>query len=153
MLDKDSSVVYLEECKAEIFEKIITLDQLYFPTPWTSKSWELSCQSVKRYSLCTITQNNQIIAFSLFLLSVEEGLAHLLKIIVLPEYRGHQIGTLCIKSHIAEIGGEFNRFFLEVEEDNFNARALYKSLGFKDLARLKGFYPNGKDGISMLLCN
>ena len=56
-------------------------------------------------------------------------------IFIEPEYRGHGVGSKFIRHVKAHNPDKI--FWLEVEEDNVKAVALYKRLGFKELPYLE----------------
>lgn len=64
---------------------------------------------------------------------------------VLPSYRGQGFGKKLLE-HLITKGKDIT---LEVDETNNIAISLYKSVGFKEVAKREGYY-NGKDGILML---
>ena len=64
---------------------------------------------------------------------------------VLSSYRGKGFGKKLLE-HLISKGKDIT---LEVNETNNIAISLYKSLGFKEVAKRKGYY-NGLDGILML---
>lgn len=125
------------------------LDHKYFPTPWTHKSWvELFITSDRL--LVLLMNESEVIGFCLFDKVVADSFAHLLKIMVLPSYRGKKLGKYLLQEAILRLDKySCTHLFLEVEEENVAARNLYEDLGFKVVHRKKDFYGTNKAGIIM----
>jgi len=74
-------------------------------------------------------------------MSREEGIAHLARIIVAPERRGRGLGrTLC--QELMRVAPRFlpvRAFSLYVYPENRRARSLYRKLGFADVREERGF--------------
>ncbi len=70
-------------------------------------------------------------------------------IFVKEDKRNRKIGTNMLK-YLIDISKGYINITLEVKEDNVYAIKLYKNLGFKEVAKRKGYY-NGIDGILMEL--
>ncbi len=66
---------------------------------------------------------------------------------VAPEARRHGLGRTLVTALLAEAASRgAHEVFLEVRADNPNARALYDSLGFEQIAvRAKYYQPDGVD--------
>jgi ribosomal-protein-alanine N-acetyltransferase len=74
-----------------------------------------------------------------------------LNVLVAGKQRGKGIGSKLMKTLLA---GSDGIWFLEVRESNAAARALYKSLGFSDFGRRKGYYQKPyEDAIVMRFCS
>ena len=87
------------------------------------------------------------------LIDLIEDEAELLQIGVLPLFRRKGIGGALLNEVIAYLKNEqVSRLFLEVRESNCVAQALYKSYGFKESGRRKGYYksPN-EDALNFML--
>ncbi|MFT4216208.1 MAG: GNAT family N-acetyltransferase [Micropruina sp.] len=76
--------------------------------------------------------------------------ADLHRIVVAPEHRGRGIGRALVEAGIAWAAGRRGeRMLLEVEHDNAPALALYRRLGFADLARRDDYYGAGRHALVM----
>jgi len=73
------------------------------------------------------------------ILSVGAGEAHVLNVCIAPDQRGQGFGRHLMKRllDIARWNGA-ERVFLEVRPSNPNAQALYVSLGFHEIGRVRG---------------
>ena len=67
--------------------------------------------------------------------------AEILSIGVAPDWQRAGLGKKLVEGLVrAVVRGEAKRLFLEVAEDNGAALALYRSLGFQEIVRRKGYY-------------
>jgi len=121
-------------------------DACFFPSPWSLTQW-LDLSHEKDYFLVTCS-----FGFALFRLSPLENLAHLLKILILPEKRTQGLGHQLFQFSLDELKRlNFERVYLEVEEDNICAQKLYERFGFKKLHLIKDFYGHERHAFSMEL--
>jgi len=142
------------------------LDNSFFPNPWSHRAWEDFVKNPSNYYLVlALAEGRQtggevfphdsaegevLVGYSLFLLSEPESLAHLLKIVVRPSWRQMGLGKRMIHEGIQTLlGKEFERIFLEVEENNIDAVNLYQTLGFRRLHYSKHFYGPGRHAVIM----
>lgn len=130
-------------------DTFIGLDQDYFPYPWKSSFWhELDWSNYQVFIAEMDTKD--INGFALFKINRLENMAHLLKILVIPESQRQNIGSALINKAIlslSKLGVE--RIYLEVECENAKALAFYQAQGFKQLNRVAAFYSDGKDAFTM----
>jgi ribosomal-protein-alanine N-acetyltransferase len=76
------------------------------------------------------------------ILSMGAGEAHLLNLCIGPLYRGRGLGRYLLGRMLAVArwnGAE--RLFLEVRPSNPHAKALYESVGFREIGRRPRYYP------------
>lgn len=138
--------------RAQVFSAVKNLDGNYFPTPWTEDSWGGLFSEEKRYFLAVAGNEDEVIGFSLFNVSIADSFAHLLKIIVKPEKRVKGVGKEILNFSINELKKSgIKNFFLEVEEKNHAAIKLYEHFGFKIIHQKKHFYSNGETALIMTL--
>lgn len=123
-----------------------TLDLDFFPNPWTTKDWEnLFTGSQDRLLIVALEEGN-IVGFSLFDFSRADSFSHLLKILIHPLKRGKGFGDDLLKFSLKTLKGwEIETVFLEVEENNVSAQALYEKCEFKKIHLKKHFYSNGEN--------
>lgn len=81
-----------------------------------------------------------LLGFALSRIVVDE--AEILTVAMTPDARGQGAGRLLLMHHLdrlAQFGAR--TVFLEVDEGNAAARALYRRAGFVDIGRRPGYYP------------
>ncbi len=128
------------------------LDRTFFPFPWTEEDW-LDAMEDERYKLFMATTDEQkIVAFSLYQNDAFSGQNHLLKICVDRSLAGRGIARSLFefaKNYFQ--GAGFNNCFLEVATTNEVAVSFYLKLGFRVLTEKKSYYSDGSDAYAMQL--
>lgn len=72
------------------------------------------------------------------------GEAEILSVAVTPAWRGRKLSRQLLDLHLRRLAGlGIRSVFLEVDEHNAAARALYRRAGFADVGRRKGYYQSG----------
>ena len=75
---------------------------------------------------------------------------HIVSIAVLPEHRRRGVGTLLVREAfkgMADYGA--SECFLEVRVSNVAAISFYRKMGFRIVARRRGYYLDGEDAYVM----
>lgn len=94
----------------------------------------------------------RIAGFALIRIAADE--AELLTIAVDPKWRGKGVGRALLDAVFADLMlSPARRMFLEVDEQNHPAIALYKRLGFVPLSSRKGYYarPDGSAATALVM--
>lgn len=130
-------------------EAIVDLDNSFFPQPWNKKQWEQQLGLGDNF-LSIALVNGQIVGFCLFTISKLEKMGHLLKILVMPQYRNSGMARKLHNSILNNaVDGSLNTLYLEVSTQNISAIKLYENLDYKILVTKKKFYSNGDDAYAM----
>jgi ribosomal-protein-alanine N-acetyltransferase len=138
--------------KSDMALALFNLDQSFFPTPWALSSWQNLFGEGAEKNLFVVYEEETLIGFSLFDVASADSFAHLLKILINPEYRGKGTSKLLLADAVEFLKCEgITHFFLEVEAENYAAQKLYLSQGFIVIHRKKDFYGNGRDALIMTL--
>lgn len=84
-----------------------------------------------------------------FILSrMAAGEAEILSVAIAPRQRGRGLARPLLDLHLRRLAGLGARaVFLEVDEHNAPARALYRRAGFYDVGRRKSYYQNGASAL------
>jgi ribosomal-protein-alanine N-acetyltransferase len=84
-----------------------------------------------------------------FILSrMAAGEAEILSIAIAPRRRGRGLARPLLDLHLRRLAGLGARaVFLEVDEHNAPARALYRRAGFYDVGRRKSYYQSGASAL------
>lgn len=128
---------------------LFELDRLHFPTPWSLDSWNNLFLDHDRL-LVLIKNEEEVIGFCLFDKVVADSFAHLLKIVIHPEFRSKGLSKELLSESLLNLQNcGCSQFFLEVEESNLAAQKLYLSLGFKMIHRKKDFYGQNRSALIM----
>lgn len=131
------------------WEKVISWDLEHFPKPWKKESWESLEEQHHQLFICK--SNDEPVAFALFNLVKSDDTAHLLKIFVLPDFRGGAITVHFWQYLVDYYKNQCKQIYLEVEGDNLKAIRFYQKHGFQHLRTIKAYYSNGSDALIMTL--
>lgn len=136
---KNISVELLNWCAA--------LDLQLFGWPWQHADW-LSLTKTNRKYLLVWSENK---AFALWELDNHPH-AYLLKIMTKVEFRGTGIASLLMDESVKTLRHlHFKDATLEVQVDNKAAISFYLSHSWQQVRRVKAFYANGQDALTMLV--
>ncbi|MGB9757301.1 MAG: ribosomal protein S18-alanine N-acetyltransferase [Candidatus Bipolaricaulaceae bacterium] len=117
-----------------------------FPDPWPLLAF--LPYLLDREALALVAEEKEVIAFLLALREGEE--IHIHDLAVAPAHRRKGVASALL-SRLLCAAGDARRLRLEVRASNSAARAFYAKHGFKEVARLPGYYADGEDGILMIL--
>lgn len=150
-----SKIRSLEEVSSENLETIIHIDEQCIFPKWSSQQWSSFLEShdtSRKLLIVSESELGQLSGFSLFELNEWSEQAHLLKIAILPEFRGSTL-AMELWSECCTVLRNMGKseIFLEVSVQNQRARGFYKKLGFKKLCVKKGFYSDNSDALAMIL--
>lgn len=105
----------------------------------------------ENYFLVLASQGEKIVGFALFKISPLEELAHLLKILVVPQKRREKLGAALLQDSLEGLKGhQVSKFYLEVEVGNLPAISLYERFGFAKIHQISNFYGQSKDALIMV---
>jgi ribosomal-protein-alanine N-acetyltransferase len=80
------------------------------------------------------------------------GEAEILSIAVDPARRGKGLARSLLDLHLRRLAGRgVEAVFLEVAEDNWPARALYRRAGFRNVGRRERYYPESRSSAALVL--
>ena len=129
------------------------LDRQFFPTPWSYDSWEKLFLDHDRL-LVLLMSAESVIGFCLFDKSVADSFAHLLKILIHPDYRNSGLAKTLLTAALLNLENVgCSQFFLEVENDNHAAQKLYSAAGFQIIHCKKNFYGANRSALIMTKAN
>lgn len=133
--------VQMKNIKAHL-EGCAALEKLCFAEPWSAKSLELLCNDgigVGYLTTSAAGDDTLITAYGGMLITVDEG--QITNIAVHPDYRRQGLGDAVVKALLRHAkSAHLLSVSLEVRASNAAAIALYKSNGFREVGRRKGFY-------------
>lgn len=135
-------VIQVRGMRLDDVAAVSTLEQLSYEFPWSPGIFS---DCVKAGHSCWALCVDGLIA-GYGILSTGAGEAHLLNLCVGPEHRGRGLGRHLL-GRLLEIAkwNRAERIFLEVRPSNPLAKALYQSVGFKQVGVRPRYYP-AKDG-------
>jgi len=148
----DAGAVRFETLKEAHIPRILEIESASNSAPWSDRSFRNEATNPQSIFLVAFA-DEQIVGFGGLWLCVDE--AHITTLSVAPEYRRRGLGRV-IMFELLRRGQErgMTCSTLEVRAGNTPAIELYKSLGYVDTARRRGYYPdNREDAIVMWMHN
>jgi ribosomal-protein-alanine N-acetyltransferase len=119
-------------------DAIMVIEPHIYPYPWTRGNFSDSLSS--GYSAWVLVSNEQIIAYSLMMMVLDE--AHLLNLSVAKDYQKQGLGRLLLEYMVGIAkNNQMANIFLEVRPSNISAIALYENMGFNEMAIRRAYYP------------
>jgi ribosomal-protein-alanine N-acetyltransferase len=107
-------------------------------------AWELLTLCLGYCETFLVAEADRILGY---VVSSPKG--HIISLVVGRQHRRRGLGTRLIQEVIRRLPG--TRLTLEVRVGNREALSFYKQLGFRERARMPGYYPDGEDGVIMEL--
>lgn len=130
--------------KLEHIDRILVIDSLCFPMPWSRKSLEKEIENSSLTKYVVAKKSGIVIGYAGMWVILDEG--HITNIAVHPEYRGIGVGSLLLEALIEICKIEFIKSMtLEVRKSNIRAQSLYKKYGFLQNGIRKGYYRDNKE--------
>jgi ribosomal-protein-alanine N-acetyltransferase len=135
----------------ELCKKASKLEKKYLTTG-NSEAQLLEIAKDKNYGYFTVVDNNEIIGIGGVICATEDG-AEIFTVAVEESARGKGIGAKIVEKLIEFCNSKkAKQIFLEVEDGNLSAIALYKKCGFSEVGRRKGFYrKNGEANDAIIM--
>lgn len=152
----------LEPMQLADLPDVLAIEELSFANPWPRQAFEHEVLK-NPFSYPTVArplapERPPVAGFCIYWVLFEQ--IHIQNVAVHPERRGQGLGRYLLEEALAagaRAGGA--RAVLEVRESNRVARELYRSLGFREVGKRKGYYRTPredailyqKDGLAMEL--
>lgn len=141
----------LRQATAADIPHLAALHARAFARGWEAEEFErLLADRAVRAHVATAGPRRPPIGFVLSHVVAPE--AEILTIAVVTDRRGRGVGRALLSHHLARLASEgVTTSFLEVEEGNRPARALYDRLGYGEVGRRRGYYAGGADALLLRL--
>ncbi len=126
--------------------------EIYPDDAWSRENMAREVESDHNYYLVAIGDDGAIDGYAGLMAPLGTGQGDIQTVTVAPRARRHGLGRTLVLQLVTEArrrGAE--ELFLEVRIDNEGAQALYRELGFEQVAVRKGYYKGGIDAVSMKL--
>ena len=140
---------HIRKAGAQDVDALAKLDARCFAAPWSRQSFEEDVvKNPLAFYLVAETEDGEIAGYAGVWLIVDEG--HITNVAVSPEHRrcGIAKAVLTRLFETCEEDHGIRAFTLEVRPSNDPALALYRSFGFREAGRRKGYYEdNGEDAL------
>jgi [ribosomal protein S18]-alanine N-acetyltransferase len=128
---------------------ILALEPLLFPDDqWSEQSFRDELGQVPDSRWYVVAERDAVlVGYAGIMFGVDQ--ADILTLAVAPEHQDSGVGRALLDALLLEAAGRrVAEVLLEVRADNVPALRLYKSAGFEQIARRRGYYANGSvDGV------
>ena len=146
-------VLDIREAIGQDLARILEIERLAFPTPWSLKSFQRELTlPFSKITIASIAEPEfrREVGFLCRWLVADE--CHILNVAVHPDFRRRGVGIYLMNSAIAEARAKHATCVtLEVRRSNLAARQLYRRLQFEERRLRRHYYGPGEDAIVMEL--
>ena len=138
--------------EAALLGEVMGIEAAVFHMPWTRGMFEE--EIVRAESVCLAAESDGALVGYAICRVVAAEEAELLRVAVSPRARRRGAGSALMRAMMDELKARGVRMMhLEVRESNEQARALYRSHGFRDTGRRRSYYEAPpEDAILMGVC-
>ena len=138
LLEPQGKVV--REAGVSDLARVWAIEKASFADPWGASEFRSVLDSPPTIFLVAADAGQKaVFGYAVALTVLDES--EILNIAVDPEFRGHGVGGLLLDAALAEVKARGAvAVFLEVRASNEAARKLYRSRGFEELSRRRGYY-------------
>ncbi len=121
-------------------DQVMELERLSHSHPWSEAVFRDCFKD--NYRFWGLVKGRDILGYAVINYIVDE--AHLLNICVHPRLRGQGAGRRLLRHAVATSAeDQISCMILEVRQSNRPAFRLYRSEGFEEIGRRRGYYPDG----------
>lgn len=148
---------FVDEALPQDVASLADIHEASFTRPWSAD--EMAALLAETTNVHGLVARRQVLAgprrpvgFVIFRTAADE--AEILTIAVAPQHRGRGHGRQLMEEAIRRLYRDrIEALFLEVEQTNRSAFALYAALGFQQVGERKGYYlqATGKPGTALVM--
>ncbi len=118
---------------------IVAIERLAFSDPWSAKSFHDAMTHPAIYFACARSDEGEVLGYVVAWFVADEG--EIANLAVAPQGWGQGIGRALLDAALSEsVPRGALAVYLEVREANERARRLYRSRGFEEVGRRRGYY-------------
>jgi ribosomal-protein-alanine N-acetyltransferase len=118
--------------------QVLQIEEQSFEFPWQEEDF-VRCLRQRNCIGMVAEHHEQVAGFMVY--ELERSRLHILNFAVHPQWRRRGIGTQMAQSLIAKLSPDRrSRILLEIRETNLPAQLFFRSLGFRAVSVLRGFY-------------
>jgi ribosomal-protein-alanine N-acetyltransferase len=122
---------------------VLCIEQAAFEFRWTEEDF-LRCLRTRNCLGMVAEHDEQVVGFMIY--ELHKNRLHILNFAVDPRFARMGVGTAMVGKLVSKLSPERkNRIMLEVRETNINAHLFFKSLGFRAISLLRGFYDDSAE--------
>lgn len=158
MTASPSTALTIRRCVPQDLERIASIERASFSDPWSFETF--SAALALRHMRFLVAEEGgrdggaggaapALVGYVVALVMADEG--EIADVAVAPSARCRGIGRALLErimADVMEVG--LRALYLEVRESNAAARALYRSLGFEQVGRRRGYYQHPSEDALVL---
>jgi uncharacterized protein len=133
----------------------VDLEKACFSSDLSLKKRQLQYLQQRKSAVFLVAeQNGHVIGEGIALVRQHRGRTsgRIYSLAVNENHRGKQIGRTLLKAMVDQLASRgVKRIYLEVEQSNIKAVALYERNGFRCIGKLPNYYSPGSDGLHMMM--
>ena len=119
------------------------IERAVFPNPWTYDDF-IRCLRCRNCIGMVAEHDEQVVGFMIY--ELHKSRLHILNFAVDARFARMGVGTAMVGKLVSKLNAERrNRIMLEVRETNIDAQLFFKSLGFRAISVLRGFYDDSAE--------
>ena len=119
------------------------IERAAFPNPWTYDDF-VRCLRQRNCIGMVAEHDEQVVGFMIY--ELHKSRLHILNFAVDPRFSRMSVGTTMIGKLVSKLNADRrNRIMLEVRESNIDAQLFFRSLGFRAISVLRGFYDDSAE--------
>lgn len=118
--------------------QVLQIEEQSFEFPWQEEDF-VRCLRQRNCIGMVAEHHEQVSGFMVY--ELERTRLHILNFAVHPQWRRRRVGTQMAQSLIAKLSPDRRKtILLEIRETNLAAQLFFRSLGFRAVSVLRGFY-------------
>jgi len=124
---------------AEDLPAIVEIERAAFSDPWSARSFRDALSHAAIYFACARRDGEEVVGYVVAWFVADEG--EIANLAVAPAGWGMGIGRALLDAALEEgTRRDVSAVYLEVRDSNERARRLYRSRGFEEVGRRRGYY-------------
>ncbi|HVX41675.1 MAG TPA: ribosomal protein S18-alanine N-acetyltransferase [Gemmatimonadaceae bacterium] len=131
--------VTIEPVREEDLAGVVGIERAAFSDPWSPQSFRDALDHPAVYFVAARDDAGLVVGYVVAWLVADEG--EIANLAVAPEAWGGGVGAQLLDAALAEaVARGVANMYLEVRDSNERARRLYRSRGFEEVGRRRGYY-------------
>src|SRR4051812_27468258 len=118
---------------------IVAIERAAFSDPWSARAFRDALDHPAVYFACARRDGSEVVGYVVAWFVADEG--EIANLAVAPDAWGTGVGRALLDAALDEGDRrEIAAVYLEVRDSNERARGLYRSRGFEEVGRRRGYY-------------
>jgi ribosomal-protein-alanine N-acetyltransferase len=135
----DAMTIVIADVEERDLSSVAAIERSAFSDPWSEKSFRDALAHPSIYFAAARDAEGMVRGYVVAWFVADEG--QIANLAVTPEAWGSGIGRALLDAALREAAlREAEHVYLEVRDSNERARALYRSRGFEEVGRRRGYY-------------